>query len=192
MPVSSSSVVMKTGVPGRVEARDVAGLLGPALGDWSSPEDYISLTGILVRAYRDGALIGAATARTMSSLETARFEDRIRAAGGRAPWLAGHQVGELIASAVHPDAQGNGVGTSMLDMRLEHLRREGCRYVVVASWVHAEPAHASLGMLRPAGFTVAAVIPEYWSAESGPDSPCPYCGDMCACAAAVMVLDTGR
>ena len=43
------------------------------------------------------------------------------------------QIGEIGNNAVHPDAQGQGIGTQMYAYALERLRERGMRYVKVGT-----------------------------------------------------------
>ena len=145
------------------------------------PSELAELTaghgGVLIRARnRPGQLFGAATARLLGREDVNALQDLLSRAGVEAG-LDGHRIGELKSIVVSPAARGMGLGTTMLAASLDFLKACGCRYVVSASWVSADPQQSSLGMLERAGF-----------AQKAGGYLCPECGAECVCAAIILVL----
>ncbi len=82
-----------------------------------------------------------------------------------------------------------GLGTIMLAASLDFLKAGGCRYVVSASWVSADPQHSSLRLLERAGFAQQATIPRFWADDQkAAGYLCPTCGPECVCTAIILVL----
>jgi ribosomal protein S18 acetylase RimI-like enzyme len=191
---ATTEAVLYAGPPTLAEAIDAAALLNTALGDGFTADVLRTMRSdesILVRAESDGRLLGAATAHVLDDAALSRLAARLVKAGFPAPELAGFRAGELKASAVTPAARGRGIGTALMEARLDFLRDAGCSYVTVASWVSTDPAHSSLGMLERAGFEAIARIRGYWSKGSFTEYPCPDCGAACICTAVVMVKKLG-
>lgn len=185
-------VRLRTGVPKPAKARKAAALLNAALGDGFSAGSLRAVKaegGILVRAVEEGRLLGAATAHVLDDARISRLETKLRAAGVHDVALSGHRVGELKSAAVTRAARGRGIGTAMMQVRLEFLATAGCRYVAVASWVSADPGHSSLRMLERAGFAPLATIRGYWAQGKFSDYPCPDCALACICTAVILILD---
>lgn len=190
--MDTTEAVLYAGPPTLAEAIDAAALLNTALGDGFTADVLHAMRAedsILVRAESDGRLLGAATAHVLDDAARTRLSGRLATAGFPAPDLTGLRVGELKASAVVPAARGRGLGTALVQARLEFLRSVGCEYVTVASWVSTDPAHSSLGLLERAGFTRAARIRGFWSKGSFTEFPCPDCGAACLCTAVILVKD---
>ena len=165
---AASNVSLHVGAPGPAVAGETAALLNESLGSgFTQPSALAQLTvdggGVLIRARgRDGGLLGAATARVLDRASHAALQDRLRITGVDAG-LDGRRVGELKSIVVAPAARGTGVGSIMLAASLDFLKARGCRDVVSASWVSADPQHSSLGMLERAGFAQVATIPAFWA-----------------------------
>ena len=191
---TASNVNLHVGAPGPAVATETAALLNESLGSgFVRPVDLAELTagrgGVLVRARnRPGQLLGAATARLLDREAVNALYDRLSRAGIEAGW-DGHRVGELKSIVVAPTARGMGLGTDMLAASIDFLKACGCRYVVSASWVSADPQQSSLGMLERAGFAQMATIPAFWADDqTAAGYLCPACGDKCVCAAIILVL----
>lgn len=191
---TASNVSLHVGAPGRSVATEAAALLNESLGsNFIRPSALAELTleggGVLIRARsRDGNLLGAATARVLDQKSHTRLQDRLRLAAADAG-LGGRRVGEIKSIVVAPGARGMGLGTIMLAACLDFLKAGGCRYVVSASWVSADPRHSSLGMFERAGFAQLATIPSYWADDQKVAGYlCPTCGPECVCAAIIVVL----
>jgi ribosomal protein S18 acetylase RimI-like enzyme len=191
---TASNVTLHVGAPGPAVATEAAALLNESLGSgFIRPSALAELTteggGVLIRARgRDGDLLGATTARVLDQKSHTALQDRLRLATVDAG-LEGRPVGELKSIVVAPAARGMGLGTVMLAASLDFLKAGGCRYVVSASWVSADPQHSSLGLLERAGFAQLATIPCFW-ADDQKDAGylCPTCGPECVCAAIILVL----
>lgn len=193
----TSNVTLHVGPPGPAVARETAALLNESLGfGFIQPSALAQLTveggGVLFRARgRDGGLLGAATARVLDQASHAVLQDRLRLTGVDAG-LGGRRVGELKSIVVAPAARGTGVGSTMLAASLDFLKARGCRDVVSASWVSADPEHSSLGMLERAGFAQVATIPCFWADDQqAAGYLCPLCGAGCVCVAVILVLPLG-
>ena len=191
---TASNVSLHVGAPGPAVAAETAGLLNEALGSgFIRPSALAELTveggGVLIRARsRDGELLGAATARVLDQTSHTRVQDRLRLATADAG-LGGRRIGEIKSIVVAPAARGMGLGTIMLAACLNFLKAGGCRYVVSASWVSADPQHSSLGMLERAGFAQLATIPSYWADDQRVAGYlCPTCDPECVCAAIILGL----
>jgi ribosomal protein S18 acetylase RimI-like enzyme len=173
---------------------EAAALLNASLGDgYVDPAALAELAaggrGILVRARgKRGQIVGAATTRILTPAQATALQGKVPAAAGTL--LAGHRIGELKSSAVTPAARGRGIGTDMLRTSLAFLAAGGCRYAITASWVSADTARTSLGLLERAGFTTLATVPGYWADDqAGAGYTCHDCGGRCRCTAVIMVLD---
>jgi ribosomal protein S18 acetylase RimI-like enzyme len=191
---STSNVRVHVGTPGPAVAGETAALLNESLGSgFVRPSALTELTveggGVVIRARgRGGELLGAATARVLDQASHAALQDRLRLAGVDAG-LAGCRSGELKSIVVAPAARGMGVGSIMLAASLDFLKARGCRDVVSASWVSANPQHSSLRMLERAGFGQVATIPAFWADDQkAAGYLCPLCGAECVCAAVILVL----
>jgi ribosomal protein S18 acetylase RimI-like enzyme len=191
---TASNVSLHVGAPGPAVAAEAAALLNESLGSgFIRPSALAELTingrGVLIRARsRDGDLLGASTACVLDHESHTALQDRLRLATGDAG-LDGHRVGEIKSIAVAPAARGMGLGTIMLAACLDYLKAGGCRYVVSASWVSADPQHSSLGMFERAGFAQLATIPGYWADDQKVAGYlCPMCGPECVCAAIILAL----
>ena len=191
---TASNVYLHVGAPGPAVATEVAALLNESLGSgFIRPADLAELAagqeGVLIRARTGpGQLFGAATARLLGQEDVDALKDLLSRAGVEAS-LEGHRVGELKSVVVAPAARGMGLGTVMLAASLDFLKAGGCRYVVSASWVSADPQHSSLGMLERAGFVQLATIPCFWAeGQKAAGYLCPECGAECVCAAVILVL----
>ncbi|MFF2244702.1 GNAT family N-acetyltransferase [Arthrobacter sp. NPDC058130] len=191
---TASNVNLHVGAPGPAVATETAALLNEYLGSgFIRPSDLEELTadrgGVLVRARnRPGQLLGAATGRLLGRKEVNALQDRLSRAGVEAG-LDGHRVGELKSIVVARAARGMGLGTKMLAASVDFLKASGCRYVVTASWVSADPHQSSLGMLERAGFAQMATIPAFWADDqTAAGYLCPECGAKCVCAAIILVL----
>lgn len=69
------------------------------------------------------------------------------------------QVGEIGLNAVHPSHTDRGIGTSLYEFALDHMRAAGARVATVAAG--ADPSHAAaLRAYEKAGF--ARGIPSVW------------------------------
>lgn len=192
---TASNVNLHVGAPGPAVATETAALLNESLGSgFVRPSDLAELTGgrrgVLVRARnRPGQLLGAATARVLGRESVDALRDRLSRAGIEAGWDV-HGVGELKSIVVAPTARGMGLGTDMLAASIDFLKASGCRYVVSASWVSADPQQSSLRMLERAGFAQVATIPAFWADDQDAAGYlCPECGAQCVCAATILVLD---
>lgn len=191
-PQTLTGVSLRTGRPKPSKARKAAALLNAALGDGFSAETLRAVKpagGILVRAVDDSNLLGAAVATVLDADRVRKFEARLRAAGVHDVALSGHRVGELKSSTVITAARNRGIGTAMMQARLDFLKAAGCRYVTVASWVSTDPGHSSLGMLERAGFVRLATIRGYWAPGKFTDFTCPDCALACICTAILLILD---
>lgn len=191
---TASDVNLHVGAPGPAVAIEAAALLNESLGSgFIRPSELAELTaghgGVLIRARnRPGQLFGAATARLLGREDVNALQDLLSGAGVEAS-LDGHQVGELKSIVVLPAARGMGLGTTMLAASLDFLKACGCRYVVSASWVSADPQQSSLGMLERAGFAQMATIAAFWADDQKAGGYlCPECGAECVCAAIILVL----
>lgn len=191
---TASNVTLHVGAPGPAVATEAAALLNESLGTgYIRPSALAELTteggGVLIRARgRDGGLLGATTARVLDQKSHTALQDRLRLAAVDAG-LEGRRVGELKSIVVAPAARGIGLGTIMLAASLDFLKAGGCRYVVSASWVSADPQHSSLGLLERAGFAQLATIPCFWADDQkAAGYRCPTCGPECVCAAIILVL----
>lgn len=68
-------------------------------------------------------------------------------------------VGEIDLNAVHPDAQGNGLGTALYEAALDHMRKAGMKVASVGTG--GDPSHApARRAYEKAGFGPA--IPSVW------------------------------
>lgn len=191
---TASNVSLHVGAPGPAVAAEAAALLNESLGSgFVRPSALAELTvegrGVLIRARsRDGELLGATTARILDQTSHPALRVRLRPATAGAG-LGGRRVGEIKSIVVGPAARGMGLGTIMLAACLDFLEAGGCRYVVSASWVSADPQHSSLGMLERAGFAQLATIPSYWADDQKlAGYLCPTCGPECVCAAIILGL----
>ena len=191
---TASDVNLHVGAPGPAVATEAAALLNESLGSgFIRPSELAELTaghgGVLIRARnRPGQLFGAATARLLGREDVNALQDLLSRAGVEAG-LDGHRIGELKSIVVSPAARGMGLGTTMLAASLDFLKACGCRYVVSASWVSADPQQSSLGMLERAGFAQMATIAAFWADDQKAGGYlCPECGAECVCAAIILVL----
>ena len=191
---TASNISLHVGAPGPAVATEAAALLNESLGSgFIRPSALAELTveggGVLIRARsRHGDLLGATTARVLDQKSHAALQDRLRRAAADAG-LGGRRVGEIKSIVVAPAARGMGLGTIMLAACLDFLKAGGCRYVVSASWVSADPQHSSLGMFERAGFAQLATIPSFWADDQKVAGYlCPVCGPECVCAAIILVL----
>lgn len=144
---------------------------------------------ILVRAESDGRLLGAATAHVLDDAAKARLAARFRTTDYPETGFADLRVGELKASAVAPHARRRGIGTALVEARMDFLRDAGCSIVSVASWINPDPKSSSLGLLARYGFEPIVRIRGYWSKGSFTEYPCPDCGLVCLCSAMIMIKD---
>jgi ribosomal protein S18 acetylase RimI-like enzyme len=191
---TTSNVYLHVGAPEPAVAAEAAALLNESLGaGFIRPSDLAELTashgGVLIRGRnRPGQLFGAATARRLDQGDVKALQDLLSRAGVEAG-LDGHRVGELKSIVVAPTARGMGLGTAMLAASLDFLKACGCRYIVSASWVSADPQQSSLRMLERAGFAQMATIPSFWADDQkAAGYLCPECGAECVCAAVILVL----
>ncbi|QOD05663.1 GNAT family N-acetyltransferase [Pseudarthrobacter sp. BIM B-2242] len=188
----TTQAVLYAGPPTLAEAIDAAALLNTALGDGFTADVLRTMRSedsILVRAESDGVLLGAATAHILDDAAKARLAARLRTANYPETDLAGLRVGELKASAVAPGARRRGIGTALVEARMDFLRGAGCSIVTVASWISTDPRSSSLGLLARHGFEPIVRIRGYWSKGSFTEYPCPDCGLACLCSAMIMVKD---
>ena len=71
------------------------------------------------------------------------------------------KIGEIGNNAVHPDAQGRGIGPRMYEYAFERLREQGMRYVKVGTG--GDPAHApARKAYEKAGFVIQLPAVEYY------------------------------
>jgi ribosomal protein S18 acetylase RimI-like enzyme len=71
------------------------------------------------------------------------------------------RIGEIGNNAVHPDLQGQGIGSKMYEYAFERLRARGMRYVRVSTG--GDPAHApARRAYEKAGFVVQLPGVEYY------------------------------
>jgi GNAT superfamily N-acetyltransferase len=68
-------------------------------------------------------------------------------AGGRVVGFASWQEGELLALYVHPDAQGRGVGSRLLDACLKDAAAEGAAITGLKAAVGADQFYARRGFV---------------------------------------------
>jgi len=130
-PVDAEAVVglLAAAYPGSEGGWDAAGFAARRATAWFRPEDLL----LLEEVGADGA---EASGRLLGVHWTKR----------RTP-----EVGEVHNLALHPDAQGRGLGGALLDAGVAHLARVGSREVIL--WVDAENAPA-LALYRSRGFSV--------------------------------------
>lgn len=188
----TSMAVLYAGPPTLTEAINAAALLNTALGDGFTADVLQAMRSddsILVRAESDGALLGAATAHVLDDAAKDRLAGRLRTTDYPETGFADLRVGELKASAVAPHARRRGIGTALVEARMDFLRDAGCSIVSVASWINPDPKSSSLGLLARYGFEPIVRIRGYWSKCSFTEYPCPDCGLACLCSAMIMIKD---
>jgi GNAT superfamily N-acetyltransferase len=97
-------------------------------------------------------------------------------------------IGVLRNSAVKPDSRGKGIGTSLLDERLEWLKQIGCDHAVGLTWLHGKTTQSDQ-LYRAAGFEqIGPVVSEFFKSMSEITGlHCPYCGFPCLCSASMFV-----
>lgn len=189
---TTTMAVLYAGQPTLTEAIDAAALLNTALGDGFTADVLRTMRSeesILVRAESDGRLLGAATAHVLDDAAKARLAARLRTTDYPETGFADLRVGELKASAVAPHARRRGIGTALVEARMDFLRDAGCSIVSVASWINPDPKSSSLGLLARYGFEPIMRIRGYWSKGSFTEYPCPDCGLACLCSAMIMIKD---
>lgn len=104
--------------------------------------------------------------------------------GHVAPGRLGDQPGVLRALAVHPDWEGQGVGTALVERAVDELADSGAEAVVSVNWVREGPDSGdSTGLFDALGFEEVARDPDFY-ARIGRDD-CPDCEGLCACPAAI-------
>ena len=98
-------------------------------------------------------------------------------------------AGDLFALAVSPQVRGGGIGTALIERRLQAFSEAGFAYGIAESWVNSEDAN-SASLYRRLGFVELGFVPEYWKSEDeGSPSEdrrgCPVCGSKCVCDALI-------
>ena len=133
---TTTMAVLYAGQPTLAEAIDAAALLNTALGDGFTADVLRTMRSeesILVRAESDGRLLGAATAHVLDDAAKARLAARLRTTDYPETGFADLRVGELKASAVAPHARRRGIGTALVEARMDFLRDAGCSIVAIAA-----------------------------------------------------------
>lgn len=173
------------------DAAAVQVLLNTELGDpLYTVDDLLAAAGdatasvIFVR--QEGQVAAAAVARLLVAEDVDYYSPF-----GPAPaaLFDGHQVGSLEALAVRPSDRGRGIGTRLLQARLEWLTAHGCDLVVAVSWLSGRPG-TSAPLYRRLGFTAGATVTDFYLEESRRDGwSCPVCGNPCRCSAQLYWLE---
>lgn len=96
------------------------------------------------------------------------------------PWPA---TGVLHVLAVDSDHTGEGIGSQLVEKRLQYLASGGADGVIGLSW-HRDDHVDSRALFEKYGFEQVAVFDEYYARTHGRDD-CPDCTGECECTASL-------
>ncbi|NHN50009.1 GNAT family N-acetyltransferase [Halostella sp. JP-L12] len=96
------------------------------------------------------------------------------------PW---DPTGILHMSAVEKSRTGEGIGTDLMDSRLQYLQIQDCGGVMGIAW-HRDDAPDSRALFEKFGFDQLATFKNYYSRTHGRPN-CPACTGECECTASV-------
>ncbi len=98
-----------------------------------------------------------------------------------------YKLGQMHSVAVEPKLQGQGVGSLLLAIRLEWLKREACDYAVAVSWDNGQP-NSSKHLFTKFQFEKIKEIPGFYQKNLRKESKqCIFCGDTCNCKAILFI-----
>lgn len=95
---------------------------------------------------------------------------------------AGH-LGIIQTLAVHPDFQGCGIGSALLNEAIDRLMNRGLKRFISLAWKSSSGINIK-SLLERSGFKPIVEIEEFWTDDSLKSGfECPECGHPCKCAA---------
>lgn len=173
--------------PLRDQFEAAATLMNDALGRGSFTAEKVAALaaephGQLVGARAaDGNLLGVAHARELPREGAAFYrvfgDDIVH-------MLEQRRLGSLFASAVVPEARGQGIGSQLARARLTWLRERGCNYAIGISWQSGLP-HTSRPVFERLGFRMLSESNTFFSDTQNQQQStgCMICGASCSCPA---------
>jgi GNAT superfamily N-acetyltransferase len=137
-----------------------------------------------------GEVVGAANAvwvarEEVLSIGVAGFldvQEEILALGGEA-----RRFGLLENVAVRPDLRGHGVGSALVEARLEWFRRQSVEFAYSFAWKTPQGC-PSQGVLLRQGFRRVREMRDFYLEDGLVNGyACPFCGTRCHCSAILFV-----
>jgi GNAT superfamily N-acetyltransferase len=171
--------------PERLEPAGV--LLNAALGEGMYPlerlrEDAADPEVLFLVALSGETVVGAALARLLYAADVDYY---IRFGDAAERLFREHRVGSLEAMAVAPGWRRQGLGTRLVERRLEWLVERGCDAAVAVAWLPAV-GDTSEPVFKALGFTGTEPVADFYLEESIRDGwTCPVCQGPDHCAAAM-------
>ncbi|KAF7781409.1 hypothetical protein PRUB_b0613 [Pseudoalteromonas rubra] len=99
------------------------------------------------------------------------------------------QMAYFKCIAIHPEAQGQGVGPKLLKASVDVLKQQGAKAGVAHLWMQS-PGNAAVKYFSKAGGKLIKAHDDRWLDLSLYEGYCcSVCGDECHCQAAEMVLE---
>ncbi|KZN34303.1 hypothetical protein N480_22125 [Pseudoalteromonas luteoviolacea S2607] len=90
--------------------------------------------------------------------------------------------------AIHPDAQGSGIGPKLLSASIRILKQQGAKAGIAHLWKQS-PGNGAVKYFSKAGGVLVKLHEDRWLENCINEGyECPICGNDCHCQAAEMVL----